>query len=197
MIDCIFIHIPKTGGTSIRRQLGNHPNFKCYNHNPYERVMGQRKHLRNPHYVFTVVRNPWDRILSLYYFWKQQEVKHQFYKCDKRVVDHIKSIDMSFKQFVHGIQEKDPIIMSKRHFLPYIGYYLPSLEPLDYIGRFENLQQDFDKICDRIGIPHQQLPHKNKSNHKHYTEYYDDETKQIVAEKYALDIESFGYKFGE
>ena len=66
-----------------------------------------------------------------------------------------------------------------------------------YIIRFENLQQDFNFVCGKLSIEKIKLPHKNKTKHKHYTEYFDDETKATVAERYLDDIQYMNYKFGE
>ena len=68
---------------------------------------------------------------------------------------------------------------------------------IDEIVRFENLQKDFDRVCNKIGIPLQKIPHKNKTEHKPYWEYYNDETREIVAKKFEEDINAFGYEFGK
>lgn len=61
--------------------------------------------------------------------------------------------------------------------------------------RFENLQEDFDSFCEKIGVPKSKLPHRNKSNHEHYSSYYDKETRDIIETKYKKDLDAFNYKF--
>ena len=65
----------------------------------------------------------------------------------------------------------------------------------DFIGRFESLQKDFEKVCEIIEIPKRDLPKTNTSKHRHYSTYYNKETKKMVAEAYKQDIELFGYGF--
>ena len=127
------------------------------------------------YFKFAFVRNPWELEVSLFKWFKRVLPAYNM-----TLTNHLRSRSRTNKLgFDIWICDKN-------------GNNL-----VDFIGRFENLQKDFNIICDKIGIPQRELPHKNKGNHKHYTEYYDDEAREIVAEKYAKDIEYFGYEYGE
>jgi hypothetical protein len=181
----IFVHIPKTGGTSvdsILSKISRNWNSKHHLIEKY-RKLADKKHGFENYFKFTIVRNPWDRLLSNYFYRKK----------GNRVQD------LSFKKWITNSQDGNYSFencLSRHTQLDWISDENEEVV-VDFIGRFENLQEDFDIICDKIGIPQQQLPHKKKGKHKSYIEYYNDKMKQIVAEKYAKDIEHFGYKFGE
>lgn len=201
----IFISPPKTGSTSILTILLAHGNFKNFINQPryhsfdfYEhtkdfqqniwedftrRKSALRKHANLNSYqrknlqqyeIFACIRNPYDRVLSL---WKWEELTKKRYN------------GFGFKRWLN-------MKMDWWH-RPQFDFLLSDIINISEINliRFENFQQDFNNICDKIGIPRQELPHKNKSKHKHYSEYYDDETREIVTKRYSQDIEYFGYKF--
>jgi chondroitin 4-sulfotransferase 11 len=193
----IFVHIPKCAGTSIENLFTPDVNWWLRKTNlgseqhltigEMKRINKYNEHL-STYFKFSVIRNPWSRFLSAYKF-----AKNGFRKTR-----------CSFKEFCLNTQKNCP---QKGPHKPYYRYiktqqfdYLCDGSGeivVDFICKLENLQEDFNIICDKIGIPRKQLPHTNKSKHKHYTEYYDEETRQIVAEKYKKDIEYFGYEFGE
>jgi len=65
---------------------------------------------------------------------------------------------------------------------------------VDFVGRYERLQADLDEVGGRLGIP-AALPHLNRSSHRDYREYYTDETRDIVAARFARDLAQFDYRF--
>ncbi|MDZ7820399.1 MAG: sulfotransferase family 2 domain-containing protein [Candidatus Marinimicrobia bacterium] len=65
----------------------------------------------------------------------------------------------------------------------------------DFIGKFENLEQDLNTLSSRLSVSIENLSLINESNHDHYREYYDEETKHLVAEAYRKDIKLFNYRF--
>ena len=66
---------------------------------------------------------------------------------------------------------------------------------LDFLMRFESLDQDFKQVCEMIHIPYEPLPIRNQSERKHYATYFDEELKEIVAQKFREEIEFGGYDF--
>lgn len=177
----IFIQPKKTATSTLHGVLFRYmvvDYSKISRHAKYSEALELYPESKN-YFKFCFVRNPWDRIVSFYFFKKDGLATVKIPK------------DMSFKQFVNLVITEHKITMPDQY------GHIEGFDNFSFIGRFENLQQDFNFVCDKIGIQRQQLLHDNKTKHKHYTEYYDDETREIVAEKYARDIEYFGYKFGE
>jgi hypothetical protein len=69
---------------------------------------------------------------------------------------------------------------------------------VDFVIRYESLEDDLTKVCKKIGIPSIELPQLKtgfRPKRHHYSEYFDEESKAIVAEKHKNDIRLFGYKF--
>jgi len=191
----IFIHVTKTAGTSIENAFdssaGNTKSEVEYKHESASYMKNKFPTEWESYFTFSIVRNPFDRMLSRYTWGKRKNLWNRY--------------TSSFNIFVKRIDEGKKV-MSTPHRI-WLREALKSQSQMlcnedgdllvDYIGKFENLQEDFNTICDKIVIPRQVLPHKNKSKHKHYTEYYNDETRSIVAKKYVKDIEMFGYEFGD
>ncbi|RPG63777.1 MAG: hypothetical protein CBC02_009815 [Flavobacteriaceae bacterium TMED42] len=195
----IFVHIPKTAGSTIEAVFARLFSVKLHeyikwnnelNHWDQHLTLSEIKDTKvtsnafTEYFKFSIVRNPWDRIIS--------ELAWRF---GVRFLEGSITIQDFLSMKFKTKNRIDP----ERHLIPQYEFLYDKKGSLicDFIGKTENLQEDFNTICDKIGIPKQKLPRKNKSKHKHYTEYYDKETKQIVAEKYAKDIEYFGYEFGE
>ena len=196
----IFIHIPKTGGTSIDILFnGSMQRHSCLK--DYEYYLPKKQF--DQYFKFTTVRNPFDLLVSSYTMVIkriQQKHLHTLKQFGHNVFSFEEYLKNKIQNYIVGTEPFISTNFSHSMFNSNQIYWIKDSQGkinIDYVMKFENLQEDFNVVCDKIGIPQRELPHKNKTKHKHYTEYYDDETKQIVAEKYAKDIEYFGYKFGE
>ena len=120
------------------------------------------------------IRNPYDRVIS---HWKMHQRNNKN--------------DISFPRWLQSAKIFNPSFKMVNHFS------CNGQVVVDNFIRFESIQESFNIICAKIGLPEQQLPIKNKTKHKHYTEYYTDEVRQRVADYFSDDLEYFNYKFGD
>ena len=188
----IFIHIPKTGGISISNRFFNsiQGNHQIPQHKIYKRYW-------NKYFKFTFVRNPWDRLVSGYFFSITfTESRGHLPKQG----EHIKNNCANFTDFVM-LMNKDrqkfffnPAFRPQRRWLN-----LPEgLKPYDFIGRFEHMNRDVNILWTKIfGEAKPFILEKLNTtlNRKNYQSYYTEETKQIVTDMYKEEIMKLNYKF--
>jgi hypothetical protein len=212
----VFLHIPKTGGSSIEAALGLreqedgaekppkdvrafHPGYKWLDTSPdtYERIGRTKHHIKEDripdgYFVFSFVRNPWDRILSYYLFRNHEPRALQRKNPIKK-----KETKMDFTSWLKTLER----LRAKRKHVDFLAATAPQYETLgdlpDFVGKLENLENDFAFICRKIGFEPKELLNVNPTTvkNKHYSLYYDDESIDLVASRYAVDIEQYGYHF--
>jgi hypothetical protein len=217
------VHIPKVAGQSIEQFFLDHLGLDAergrealYLQNNDDPALGTEKlsHLSAREYLdcghvsaetfssyfkFSFVRNPWSRILSEYRY--RNYFRHH-----------------SFRDFVLNKLPQPGWDDKYRHIMPQFDMlHGNDGKPLmDFVGRFENLQADFDVVCEQLGISDSALPHRNQSDKRsrnfkrrfrnflyrngendfqRLQEFYDPVTRDAVAEYYRRDIETFGYDF--
>jgi len=201
----IFIHIPKTGGTSVENALQPFAKngFPFGKHHSLKRAY-EDDSISEDYFSFSFVRNPWSLCVSLYHWtWECNSAWPKTWRSKKETQEFV---NLTFSEWIKHpyFHSESPRVFPLPFKLPsgkevgYRDWLIADNKEVNFVGKFETLQEDFNIICDRIGIPRQQLPHKNKTDHVHYSEYYkDDEIRDIVSEKYSGYIERFGYEFGE
>ena len=207
----LFVHIAKTGGTSVRNALqryrwrdpyylpqwiasklsgatGHSLGIKLPRH--CKAITAQEMLPREVYqglFKFAFVRNPWDLQVSSYHHIKRER-------------PHLLEDDESFSAFLR--RKLDPQREWQYHIdtsiTPQLDYLidLRGNQIVNFVGRYESLQSDFDHCCERIGLPKQALPHRRRAGDRAaYREYYDEDTKALVEQHFAADIDAFGYQF--
>lgn len=195
----MFFAIPKTGTHSVRFALREHMAekdleqvalFKSsklpfkkladkqHGHLKYMEVEPYFKPLVSEYYKFAFVRNPYDRLISYYFFIKKPEnISPSLHR------DEIKKM----------LSKEN--LASKIHLLPQFEFLINEDRQLkmDFIGKVENFKNDLNTIFKTLNLGEPQYHEINASKHLHFMDYYDDELKEMVKEYYKADFELFNY----
>ena len=189
---CIFIHIPKCAGISITKSLFGNRGGGHKTVIEYQLIFPSQ--VFESYFKFTFVRNPWDRLVSSFLFLKQHgltEVDHAWAR------ENLDAFNDFGSFVVHWLT--DLSIYSFPHFIPQIQFLKDPITQklcVDFVGRYETLDQDYSRICEKIGVS-APLGRQNRTSDRRedYRDYYNEHTRRVVAGIYQEDIDMFGYRF--
>jgi hypothetical protein len=185
----LFIHVPKAAGVSIARALYGNLGMGHLTMEEYRSLFRPSALARM--FKFAFVRNPFDRLHSAYHFLRGGGLSDEDANfCWERL-----SVFPSFEHFVlEGLQK--PEIATYWHFLPQCHFLDSGADTLDFIGRFESLEQDFEIVRIRVN-PSARLEHINRAprENQDYRQAYTAEMAKSVAAQYARDLDELGYEF--
>lgn len=192
----VFVHIPKAGGTTIEKALGLFGDNKILDkkklfghgsqHLSYEGILKRSELDVSEYFSFSFTRNPWSKMVSEFFWRKRLRLERGEGFTFKNFLEMVCDFDLKDESLDPHYKEQHSFVFDAK------GDQL-----VNFIGSMENLQRDFDFVCQEVGMDSVVLPYENKGRHKDYVHYYDDECRELVRKKYAKDIEYFGYKFGE
>lgn len=176
----IFIHIARTGGTSIETALVDKDWWLIDRITKHLSASQARAHygdvIWKKYTKFTVIRNPWDRLVSMWATGWWHESSNM-------------ANDVSFGSFIRKVKPHPHELYDSLFYHEIID------DELDYILRFENLSTDFNNMLNVLDMPSIKLPHKENREHEHYTTFYNDDLIDLVSDLYNKDIELFNYAF--
>ncbi len=207
----IFVHAPKTGGTSLALalearamaddiMLGDTPKARrrrgrvkdvatsgrLWKHSMLTDLYGLvTQDEIEAFFVFTLVRNPWDRMVSYYHWLREQTFDHPAVGLARR---------LSFSDFLHT----DEVQAGMREF-PYSRYVRDAggVDRADLYIRLEHLKEDLVPLERHLGFNLGEIPHENFSNRlRDHRAYYSDRDVDCVRIGCESDILAFGYRFG-
>jgi hypothetical protein len=208
----LFVHIAKTGGTSVRSALNklrwHDPMY--YLMWPCHRLSGLTGHKlgtrfpRHSHIIaakemlpaefydelfkFAFVRNPWDLQVSSFHHIQRERPQYM-----EGITDFNEFMRWKFNPERPYQYHIDTSLSLQSDYL----VDLHGVKQVDFLGRYESLNDDFLHVCNTIGIPASELPHKRKAGDRKqdFRSYYADDVAEQVAQHFQRDIAMLEYQF--
>lgn len=199
----IFVHNQKSGGTSISARLAaSAPDCQRLlpMHAPAaDGITKLGRDVWDRYYSFGFVRNPWARLVSWYSMIRERPLEVN----QNALWNYVRSKSRNFDEFVVNCTEiiaertRGGYIYQKGFAINQLDYFIDGRGDVavSFIGKFEDLERDFEFISEKIGIENRKLEWKNKTTDKDFTTFYTPRSRDLVADRFRRDIEYFEYTF--